>query len=332
MFRNVRVPSWRGQVPRRDALEELKSDLTEWISSPPLVALAARWEPNDPPLAAHAGTLFDWFDEVSAKYWDFRAGAERNLARVAELGSDVEATVLAAAAALGLRHARPPEARTYDATLVLGGLVRACVVRPRYAAALSEKGFELGEVVALGGFRPLAGDEIDLACHLGMSADDEFGAMVEGTTAAFNLSGAVHYEGTAQTARDNSSWCIAHFDGGAGISVIAAPSSEPATRRANTIDTYNWWAQRKTPLRGARLLLITSTIYVPYQGAGAIQTLALRYGAEVETVGVPDGIADLGAFTQVFTAPNYLQEIRSSIRGYRTLYQAVTTELSVSDR
>jgi hypothetical protein len=101
--------------------------------------------------------------------------------------------------------------------------------------------------------------------------------------------------------------------------VIAAPSSAPEERRANSVDTYHWWAEKVGGLAGRRLLLVTNPIYVPYQGAGAIEVFGLRHGASIETVGVSRGAADLGAQTQTFLPSNYLQEIRSAIRGYRNL-------------
>jgi hypothetical protein len=97
-------------------------------------------------------------------------------------------------------------------------------------------------------------------------------------------------------------------------------------RRANTADTFVWWAERQRSLQKAHVLLITTAIYVPYQEAGAIRTLAMPYGATVETVGVPPDIADLGVHTQPFAPGNYLQEIRSAIRGYRHLLRGMTTE------
>ena len=51
----------------------------------------------------------------------------------------LEAHVLRAAAALGLRGTNPPAYRDYDAVIILGGLVRACLARPSHAARLVEQ-------------------------------------------------------------------------------------------------------------------------------------------------------------------------------------------------
>jgi hypothetical protein len=68
-------------------------------------------------------------------------------------------------------------------------------------------------------------------------------------------------------------------------------------------------------------LVITNTIYVPYQGAEALRMLGLPLGLEVEVVGVPTGLVDQ-RLQQTFGARHYLQELRSSIRAFRRLLEA----------
>lgn len=58
--------------------------------------------------------------------------------------------------------------------------MRACLVRPKYAARLLADGVKAAEVVALGGFRSLGGDEVELADNFGIATDNELHAMVEG--------------------------------------------------------------------------------------------------------------------------------------------------------
>jgi hypothetical protein len=279
---------------------------------------------DSPPPADGIAALLDWYDAFSTEHWDFRRGLERNLVASAQLSAGQEESVLSAAEALGLANARAPQRDYYDAVLILGGLVRACLARPAYAAHLLATRLTAGEVVALGGFRSLAGDEVALAKKFGIRSANELHAMVEGVRRAFELEHDPVYANGGVTG-GNTDWEVATFAFAPPLSVIAAPSEDP-TRRANTVDTYNWWARRKHSLKGSRILLVTTTIYVPYQGAGATQVLGIRFGAEVETVGVPDEFADLGEDTQRFTPTNYLQEIRSAIRGYRGLLTAVTED------
>jgi hypothetical protein len=103
---------------------------------------------------------------------------------------------------------------------------------------------------------------------------------------------------------------------------LPAPSSDPAARRADTADTYDWFAGTLARLEpGQSLLAVTTAIYVPAQHAAALRMLALPYGVRVETVGVVPGDV-VPALAQSFTPSNYLQEVRSAIRAYRQLMDA----------
>ncbi len=317
MFPDVAFPSWPTLSAREDAAAIVLAQLCDWVTSTPLLALARDWG-GSPPVDSVPATVFEWYEDFSAKHWDFRRGVERNLTTAATLTPEREQLVLDVARALGMVDARSPERDSYDYCLVLGGLLRACLVRPRHAAALIAGGVSIGEVVALGGFRRLAGDEVELASDLAVHASDEFDAMAEGVRRAFSPSSQATLEGTAS--RSNSDWRVARYVE-ENVSVIAAPSTEPEVRRANSVDTYNWWADRNAPLAMKQILLITNPIYVPYQGAGAIQVFGLHHGASVETIGVSTESADIGEHTQVFSPSNYLQEIRSAIRGYFSLFK-----------
>jgi hypothetical protein len=281
-----------------------------------------------PPLEAGDRELYRWYDELAAEHWDFRRGVERNQARPANLTPRQEDAALATAAALGLVAAQPPSRQNYDHVLILGGLVRACVVRPAYAARLAQAGAMFGTITALGGFRPLFGDELDLAAALGVKADNELDAMVQGMARAFALDRDPETRRSHPSPTAHGDWAIARFAERPDISVIAAPSSDAAARRANTADTLIWWAEQQDAINRSHILLITTAIYVPYQDAGAIRTLGIPHNATVETVGVPADIADLGPHTQPFGPDNYLQEIRSAISGYRDLLGSVWTEVS----
>ncbi len=319
----TRVP-----LPRLDltlhpgrAKELLISGISQWISSEPLAALTDAWGAAVP--ATDLAGQLQWFDVFSAAHWDFRRGRERNLVADVDLAAERYALVLDAADALGLVYANQPSRKKYDACLILGGLVRACIVRPRYAARLQQQGVELGSVVGLGGFRQLAGDELPLVSQLGLpSITNELQAMVEGVSRSFQAYEPRHLE-NPNAATGNADWQVITFDGRPDLSVIAAPSENPEQRRANTADTYRWWARRQKGVQRGRILVITTSIYVPYQGSAAMQVLGLEFGADVETIGVPPAVADLGPYSQVFMPHNYLQEIRSAISGYRTLLDKV---------
>lgn len=296
--------------------------LASWLRSPSLAALVASF---DGPTRIELGTDVEadlaWLSEFSTR-WDFRGGKERNRATAASFTPEQEALVTRAATDLGLRgRGSHPSARRYSHCLVLGGLVRACLLRPQWAATLVTEGYGFGQVTALAAFRPLGGDEPQLAELVGW--DDittEFEAMDRSVRAAFGTT----QEPTVRQQREdnpNSSWSVNHYaeNGIPPLAVVAAPSSQPATRRANTPDTYRWWAEQVAELTPEdSVLLITNGIYVPFQHAGAVNMLARPYGCAVETIGIPDTLT--GTLPrQQFATEHYLQEIRSAINTMQLL-------------
>ena len=219
----------------------------------------------------------------------------------------------------------PPRRTAFDHVFVRGGLVRACVSRPAHAAGLLNDGaITTAEVTALGGHRPFAGDELALAAAAELpDVTEEYEALDAGTRRAFGLGAPVESTGE-QSNSTGGTWTVRTYQHPSGyrVRVAAAPSSEPGTRRANTADTYQWFARTLARLEpGQRLLAVTTAIYVPAQHAAALRMLGLPFGVEIETVGITPSTA--GPLAQTFTTSNYLQEMRSTIQSYRALADAV---------
>ena len=318
---HLQLPTWNTELPHAERIDQIYNQLEEWIRSDTLQELSHEWG-GAPPHEESTEALFDWFDEFSESHWDFRKGRERNLATAPVLSDAQAAAAVTAADSIGLSDSRGPSRAQYDYALILGGLVRACMTRPAYAAEVLGSGATLSSVVALGGFRALSKDEVELGESLGANAENEFGAMIAGLQRSFaELSTPLVDRSSEQSG--NAGWAVATFEE-RPIQVIAAPSREPDVRRANTADTFAWWAKRQgSDIHHANILLITNPIYVPYQGAAAIENLAIPFDVNVETVGISSAASDLGTHTQVFGPPNFLQETRSAIRGYRSLLKAV---------
>ena len=299
-----------------------------WARSPAIAELVAAFAPEArPPFDADLAELLDWLEQLSAR-WDLREGRERNLVDDQQTDEPVGRMIQAAAHGLGLVGTLPPPARRYDHVLILGGLIRACFARPRHAAALlRERGVEAGAVTALGGYRELRGDELELAARFGMpDLADEFDAMHAGVRAAFELGEPIAERGERSDVL-GASWRVVEYETveDVALHVVAAPSSDPGERRANTADTYAWWAAELARLRrGQRILIVTTDIYVPYQHADALRMLGLRYDVEVDAVGIRPGDVD-PRLQQEFLPHNYLQEIRSTIRAYRMLHETAAS-------
>lgn len=312
--------------PLPSTIADVPAAIDGWIRSPALVELVAMFAGDArAPWDDHLGVLLAWLEEFSLR-WDFRGGKERNLVADQEFAPDTARLILRSADELGLVGTTPPSHDHYDHVLILGGLVRACLARPLHAAALlGERTLRADSVTGLGGYRPLRGDELDLAARLGHNAlTDEFDAMHAGIRAAFDLS-----EPTAERGERSddvgASWRVVEYAGPDGIplQVAGAPSREPGTRRANTPDTYVWFATDLARLNGhERVLVVTSDIYVRFQHADAMRMLALPYGVEIDAVGIRPGDVD-PRLRQVFAPHNYLQEIRSTIRALRGLHEAL---------
>jgi len=277
---------------------DLAGDTEAWLASEPLAALVTEFGGGpdhyirpEIPLAARLSAL-DTFTER----WDTRRGLERNLAPELDLSEKQQSLVIDASNALGLRG-DPPRHRHYDHMLMLGGLIRACVARP------------------------FVGNEFEQAAELGWGdLGEEYEALDAGTRRAFDL-GEPEFEEGERFDDIGGTWGVKHYRTADGlpIRVVAAPSSEPDTRRANSADSYKFFADHVANLKpGERLLLISTAIYVLPQHVAALRILALPYGVDIDTIG--------GKPTQRprlplshYSATKYLLEVRSTVRALAQL-------------
>jgi len=310
-------------VPLLDLSRSLEQQICDFASSEPITALFQRFGIVDDDRLSPVERMRAL--EAQSDQWDFRGGGERNLAAGVEFDGHTTSLVLDVVRSLGMVEASQPNRRDVDHVLILGGLVRACFSRPAAAAALLNSGLlRSSSVVALGGFRALNGDELDLAAEIGSShLGDEFDAMEKGVRDAFDLTDAPAISDEGEDSDlIGGAWRIRVLPGGdPTLRVVAAPSSEPELRRANSADTFSWFAEREL-VPGSSVLLLTSAIYVPFQHCDAIRTLALPFGVQVDIVGVDTRLLapPLG---QQFATHNYLQEIRSTLRSYRMLAESL---------
>lgn len=299
-----------------------------WARSDALRELVERFD-RELPADASLPDLLEWLEDFAAASWNFRKGERDEVAATPQLSLLTEKVIKAAAKALGLVEAGGWRKGRYDQVLILGGKARACLSRPLFAAKLIGKGkFEVGAVTALGGFRELKEDEKALVERVaGTALADEFEAMDTGVRRAFDLGAAGSREGE-DSDRLGASWRIHEYETGAGlpVSVVAAPSAEPGERRANTPDTFAWFATEFAKLeRGQRLLVVTTDIYLPFQHADALRLLALPYEVEVDTIGMVPGKVDR-RLAHNFEPHNYLQEVLSTIRSLRELLAVAPAE------
>ncbi|MEU6073549.1 hypothetical protein [Micromonospora sp. NPDC047074] len=300
----------------------IAAGVAAWAGSAPLRALVGHfggdWPGGD--LAAVLAAL----DDFSARHWDFRGGRERPDAREPAFDPATAGLVLATAAALGMVHPAAPPRSGYAHAVVLGGLAHACQRRVAYAAHLLRTGTRVaGEVAVLGSFRPLSEAECRALASAGVApCDTEVAALDAAVRREFGVTAPAEEDGH-DSGHPHHSWSSRTYRPGGGppVRVLAAPSSDPARRRAHTADTQRFWAEHVRLRAGEPVLVVTAPIYVPFQHCDALRTLAVPYGCGVDTVGVDPALPDLAGLPEPTLTPGrYLQEIRSAIRSLRALH------------
>lgn len=324
------------QTTRPAIVSAVKSEIRSWISSSPFLDLLAMYHAQID-VNEELNTLLPKLEEFSNR-WDFRrmareqgvaaddnlrhgAGAARWLSAEAGLSPDLEERVLEDAKRLGMIVAEDPRKKEYDYILVLGGARLSCKLRSERAAEVIRAGIATKAIGLLGAARPVAETEREATDSYAPGAKDEFDLMVAGAHSAFGpTSSLFSEERNDDPSEPNRGWIDQRFEidfGGNPVRFVAvsAPSSDPQKRRANSADTIIFFLKRVDVQPGARLLLITSQIYVPYVQLEALRTVAVPHGIYVETIGFPgDRMPSVQGLTNT---NNYLQEVRSAIQAAR---------------
>jgi hypothetical protein len=284
--------------------ESIEESIAAWVGGPALTALLDDFGLGPLP----RGSLGERLEALAAASdrWDYRRGAERFQAVGETFADDRAARIGAAAAALGFVDHREPAHDAYDHVLVLGGGVLTMRARADLAAGVLRGRVGTGTIAGLGSMRPLddpqcptEGDAVDAALRR-----------------AFGL-------GRPTGIRDGVSelgqpWWIRSW--GEDVHVLAAPSTRGGLR-ANTGDTLVGWAELVQPdTRGARLLLVTTDIFVPFQHCDAIRLLGLGHGCFIDTIGFSTADNPWVKTPQTF---QILQEVRSAVLSMRALYRAL---------
>lgn len=318
-FAPVRLPHFDG---RASGPQSLLADVAAWTGSEPMRRLLDQFGGALP----GTGTAEDlaYLEAFSADHWDFRAGRERHETAPQPLDPEQERVITEAALALGLGAETRPRLRRYTHILVLGGLVASCLFRTRFAAELIADGVEARNVTGVGGFRPVSGPDLETAAKSGLPRGDfEVDAIESSLKSAFGIEGEPEVDRGGDPHREpGRAWKVATYAAGAiTVRAVAAPSSEPEQRRADTVDSCRFWADRVAELApGDSVLVVTSAPYTAFQHCDAITHMGLPYGCAVDTVGVDPATLPEPHFRKEHTASGYLQEVRSTIRSMQRLY------------
>ena len=168
--------------------------------------------------------------------------------------------------------------------------------------------------MALTGMRPINDIEKESLETYAPFAKTEYEAICCGIEKAFNLSKGLYSETLHSNDNINMAWAERVYDCDKRmISVLSAPSSDP-DRRANSMDTFEFFLKRYEQKEGAKLLLVTSAIYVPFQ-LMKFTDLALEKGLYVDCI----GNRSYDHSPTVLNTASYLQELKATINAINVL-------------
>lgn len=280
-----------------------------WFESAALKQLTAAFGAPRP-VTQNLGALTRW----SASIFDTRRGAERREATPATWTTDQIRALLSAAGPLGLLETAGPRRSSYEITVLLGGATTGNRLRTALASDLMKQNIDLGILVAVTAERSLSSHE-HITDPDSVSDRTEWSNLLRNLASFFGplRSGIARSGGTG-----NASWQDKEFNtaAGRGIRMLVAPSSS-AHRRANTSDGLTFLLDRVPLAQRRHVLIITSTIYAPYQFFTGGPIVSSDGAEHVELIGTPtDTEGDIKLLTQ-----RIAQEIHSALNAVTKILQ-----------
>jgi hypothetical protein len=288
-----------------------------WTASPALAAVLAEFGHKPVGSGSLADRLAD-LDAFAAERWNYRKGLERHQAVGEDFPPGVDARLRDGLEALGFLGTNGPRSDAYDHVLVLGGGIRTMMARTGLAASVLST-VETATVAGIGSVRELV-DQEETAERFGLAPCPTEGDAVDETLRhRFRLGRPAEIRSGANEV--GRPFWIRSYAGAPAIHVLAAAATRPG-QRANTADGFVGWASLVAPaLEGARLLLVTTDIFVPFQHCDALRTLAAPYGCQVETIGFDSRVSEYIEPTRTFAI---LQEARSALSSMLHLHTALS--------
>ena len=318
-----RIKCPNSDCPKEDRIKGLMDSCFGWIYSDSMRRLIRMFDGSLLSEKLGRDRKAD-IDEVHdfVKRWDFRGGKERWEVVDDSFVNDNKETILAEAALLGMTNVIDPQTEP-DYILPLGGARMANYDRPMMAKIVVDKyGYGDKTIVALSGTRPLNDTERPyLEKYAPEDAATEYDAISAGLEKVFSLE--KYEEEYSNNKNPNLCSAVRKYSNkykGSNIYSLAAPSSDPDNRRANSYDTFKYLLEHFNIGNGDKLLLVTSCIYVPFQYL-KFMNLAIDGGFEVDCIGTnfPGSIS-------MSKPSNYLQEIKGTIDAIYGLYNELVTE------
>ncbi|MBQ9179663.1 MAG: hypothetical protein IJ132_02550 [Firmicutes bacterium] len=312
-MRRLRCPQCGQSKEKR--IEELTESIADWVRDEDLRRLLRCFDVS----ISAAGTLEEYIEELWEKIqiWDFRKGAERWSIRTDDPRIEENRELIEMVSRkLGLLDITEPIIGEPHYILALGGARMTNYNTPLKARSLiDDHGWQGVNVAGLSTFRPTVERDRPHFEKYAPGAETEFHAMCGGIEEVFGVSEYEAADGQDENIQneiinENSKSKTRIYSqkyAGGTIAALAAPSSEPEKRRANTLDTFMYFLNQFRTSEGSKIILTTNSIYVPFQ-LMKLMDIALEKDLLIDCVGVrakehvPEGKHSM-----------YLQEIKATV-------------------
>lgn len=292
---------------REERAELWRKHMDEYISNPLLTSLMEQFGyqgSTDQPFHARLNEVSDFM----RKHWDYRGkagGGER--AAVSDHNNVViecAPLIIDTARSLGLIKSRDTQVNEdYDYIFPLGGYRAATYDRIQWAERYC-KG-EKNKVIVLTAHRKIDEIELPFLNYVPVQERNKCDEFLTACYATEDVSGCRKYTEQRQYIEGSEgilrTYSEKHF-------VLCAPTP-PQAKRANTLNTLQYWKQLFGIPRFTKILCITSPIYTSYQMA-ALADFVIKNDLLLYF----DAVGECGAVNKVLS--NYLQEIKGTVDAF----------------
>lgn len=323
----IRITCPPSKLTKDERISYIYKDLERWIRSEALNRLVCLYNcgVHPPKLLPFTEYIF-WLKDFASKRWDYRKMQKNTTTKEGEaarwlLQNDTFAEehkdeIYEAATTLGLIGVSIPLINNPDYILPLGGARMSNLRRAELARQTIDEYNLKTKVVALSTYRPIADSERTSIDSYAKGAQFEFDAIISGMDSAFEMKGAYSINNRIfENTNDNYGICT--FDNeykGSKLYALAAPSTLPNVRRANSADCFELLFKEFDIQEGSCLINCTSQIYCTYQHVRAL-SLAIKYNVVFDTIGFPFYLNEnkVSKESRLSKPVNYLQEIKGTV-------------------
>lgn len=323
----IRITCPPSELPKAERIEYIYNDFEKWIRSEAINRLVCLYNSGvQPPIHLSFKDYVCWLKEFASKHWDYRkmqknattkeGEAARWLLQNDTFAEEHKDEIYKAATTLGLIGVSTPLINNPDYILPLGGARMSNLRRAELARQTIDEYNLKTKVVALSTYRPIADTERTSIDSYANGAQFEFDAIVAGMDSAFKMKGAYSIKNRIFD-NSNENYGICTFNSeykGTKLYALAAPSTLPDVRRANSADCFEFLFKEFNIQEGSHLINCTSQIYCTYQHIRAL-SLAIKHTVVFDTIGFPFYLNEIKVSSESSLSKpvNYLQEIKGTI-------------------